>query len=282
MWSLPRPTITSRASVEACSTGARDPKLTERYVAGIPAIEAATRLFEASAIAGTLHTLNRGSFTVPGVSQKEMEALYNDGMIRRAKGRLIYENLLAAHPQRRCTFCGQRTVSTLDHHLPKTAFAALTVVPINLIPACKDCNTAKLAAVPTTAGEVPIHPYYDRLEADLWLRADVVQGPPSALVFFVDAPAKWGQTLAARVKHHFFEFELDFLYGVHAAAELENIRLSLTNHYGAGGTPGIARVTQHLQREAASRQAVHVNSWQTAMYTALAADSWFCDGGFQA
>ncbi|WP_139263641.1 HNH endonuclease [Geodermatophilus africanus] len=215
------------------------------------------------------------------MTNKEMVALYDNGMVRRRDGRAIYDDLMTAHPTQRCSFCGHRTVSTLDHHLPKTVYSALTVVPSNLVPACKDCNKIKGTRTPATATEEPIHPYFEDLEADLWLHARVEPLSPATFVFFVSAPDAWSPTLAARVRNHFFDFELDFFYGALAADELIGIRGSLIDHFGAGGAEGTARVVVHLQREAASRHSARVNSWQTAMYSAMASDAWFCSGGFQ-
>lgn len=43
---------------------------------------------------------------------------------------------------------------------------------------------------------------------------------------------------------------------------------------------GIQGVREHLHREGESRTQAHVNSWQAAMYRALAASDWYCGGGF--
>lgn len=46
--------------------------------------------------------------------------------------------------RRMCVICGQTSVAQIDHVLPRSKFPDLTLVPINLIPICAQCNGAKL------------------------------------------------------------------------------------------------------------------------------------------
>jgi hypothetical protein len=46
-----------------------------------------------------------------------------------------------SHGLGRSPFCGVGHGSALDHNLPKTKFPQLLVVPLNLVPSCKNCNT---------------------------------------------------------------------------------------------------------------------------------------------
>ena len=91
-------------------------------------------------------------------------------------GRAIYDAIKVGSPNGLCPLCGQRVVATLDHYLPKSRYAALAVNPANLIPACSDCNKAKSDAVADT-----LHPYYDNIENDLWLRAELKEVRPASV-----------------------------------------------------------------------------------------------------
>jgi hypothetical protein len=44
---------------------------------------------------------------------------------------------------------------------------------------------------------------------------------------------------------------------------------------------GEKAVKQHLLIESQTYFRKHINSWQTAMFQALAASDWYCNGGFQ-
>lgn len=243
-----------------------------------PNVIAAASAFEAAVSATMLHTMEPQD-GVPGVvTKKELSDVYTLRMAKQdAPGRAIYDKLLAAPAYGRCPLCGQGKISTLDHHLPKDQFPLLAVVPVNLVPACGDCNKVKTNAIPNTEGEQTLHPYFDDVEEDTWLYAEVVEGSPAALRFFVTAPACWDEIKSERVRYHFKVFKLAALYASYAAEELQNIRDYLTGLFGQGEAEV---VKTHLLGVARSYEALHRNSWQTAMYKALAVSDWYCAGGF--
>ena len=140
-------------------------------------------------------------------------------------------------------------------------------------------NKAKLDLTPASRETVTLHPYFDSVEADAWLAAEVRQSGPPSVRFWVEPPHQWPDVLAQRVTHHFRVFGLAKLYASQAAEELVNIRGDLERVLDAEGQLGVA---SHLTHMAASRARAHVNSWQTATYRAFARSSWFCGGGFAA
>jgi hypothetical protein len=263
----------------ACISAVRDPNLKKRLASVAGNVVSAASEFASAASLATLHMLPPQSNVGGVVSKEEMADVY---VLRMAKkgtpGRPVYDKLMAAPAYGRCPLCGQRTVSTLDHHLAKAHYPALSVVPTNLVPACADCNKAKIDVIPGAAEEQTLHPYFDDVEDDRWLHAEVVQTSPAAVRFFVDSPPGWSALRTARVRHHFMVFKLAALYASHSAEELVNIRYSLDKLFAR---TGVAGVKAHLRDKAESCMDAHVNSWQTAMYTALVEDEWFCDGGFQ-
>ena len=275
---LPKPTADPEQVFRTCIRGIRSLALRTRLQAVAPTIAAAATIYDAAAQAASLHTLPKQPDVGPTVSSGDMRGVYDRGMVGSKAGRPIYDRLMATPPYGRCPLCGQRTVSTLDHHLPASAFAALTVVPTNLIPACGDCNKLKLSVVPTSAEEQTFHPYFDDLGPDRWLRATVLHVAPAALEFYVDPPAPWGPIMQARVNRHFAMLKLGQLYASHAAEEVSNLRHQarlLFQRIGVGG------VAEHLSRQAESYEAANINSWQSATYRALADSQWYCGGGFE-
>lgn len=215
---------------------------------------------------------------VGGVSQEELEKVYTQRMVPEASpGRLIYETIKLSAPHGICPYCGQRGVKQLDHYLPKANFPSLVVTPFNLVPSCTDCNKAKLADVPTTIEEQFLHPYYDNVEDEQWLYAEVKQTRPASFIFKVCCPDGWEASLKTRVQIHFDSLELNTLYISQAAAHLADIRYRLDELYKCGGKK---EVQAYLQDESNSRKRNHINSWQTALNQAMASDDWFCSGGF--
>ncbi|WP_148043025.1 HNH endonuclease [Methylocystis hirsuta] len=207
-----------------------------------------------------------------------MEKVYTQRMAKTgAPARDIYDEIFCSSPQGRCPLCGQRPVATLDHHLPKAHYPALAVAPLNLLPACSDCNKTKLASRPTRAEEVGLHPYYDDLGNEFWLKAQVIERRPTALRFSVAAPASWNVVLTARVENHFRTLGLASLYASEAAEELINIRHQLIK-LRALDTANAVR--DELERRAQSCALGRPNGWRAAAYRAWQASNWFCEGGF--
>jgi hypothetical protein len=276
MWTLPRPNISARTAFRTAISRVADPNLKARFESIEGIIVGASNDFEAAAAATSLHTLALTDNVGGRFSNREMAMLYDRRFARKGSpGRPIYDGIFAA--AKRCPLCGHGTVSTLDHHLPKAHYGALAVAPLNLVPACSDCNKNKIDILPLVSEDETLHPYFDDIEDDLWLIAEVIETTPVALCFTVQAPGHWGHTLSARVRQHFRMLHLANLYGAQAATETSNIREYLTNLLNDGGA---ADVRAHLADMADSCASHRINSWQTATYTALSESDWYCGGGF--
>ena len=262
----------------ACISRIRDPGLKLRMGSIAHLVVAASADFDRLAAQSRLRQFIRQAVVGGVVSTAEMEAVYTQRMAKKtAPGWDAYDDLFISAPNGKCPLCGHRTVSTLDHHLPKAHYPVLAVVPLNLVPACGDCNKSKLAAFPTTANQEALHPYYDDIEGDRWLFADVVIGTPAALRFQVQAPANWSAVLGDRVALHFKTLGLGTLYSAEGADELLNIRWQLETIHAAGGA---ALVEIELRERAASCRSARINGWRTAAFEAFADSAWFCDSGF--
>jgi hypothetical protein len=207
-----------------------------------------------------------------------MTTVYDQRMAGKGgPGRAIYDKIKLLPDGDRCPFCDQRNISTLDHVLPKAYYPCLAVVPLNLVAACMECNKAKSSLAPGNPGEVVLHPYFDDITATQWLVAGVVRQTPCAIIFDIVRPADWDNVTEIRARAQFEMLRLPYLYSSEAGRELANIRHNLRTHFNAGGA---AAVQHELTRQWLSRRVNRLNSWQTALYGAIANDAWFCNGGF--
>lgn len=280
MIKLDRPIQQAEKVFTTCISRVRDEELKARLEGVTQAVVEASAEFDDAATHTRLHLIAPQDMVGGLVTQAEMEAVYTQRMAKKgAPGRDVYDALLTSPPQGKCPLCGHRTVSILDHHLPKAHYPPLAVAPLNLVPACGDCNTSKLASRPTNASEGTLHPYFDDIDRDQWLFAEVIHTRPATLRFFVQAPAHWGDVLTSRVEGHFRMLGLGRLYSSEGADELLNIRHQLQNLYRSGGA---TLVRSHLLERAESCQQARRNGWRTATYHAFANSGWFCDGGFEA
>jgi hypothetical protein len=279
MWTVQRPTESALDAFRAITSKLPAGDLRDRLDLIEGDIVQASDEFEVAAAAVALHTLSRTNGVAGMVTTSEMVDIYNRRFARKGSpGRAIYDAIRSAPEYGRCPLCGHGTVWTVDHHLPKSIFPSLAVAPLNLVPACMDCNKFKLSARPNTAEDETLHPYFDDIEDDPWLVADVIEVRPAALKFYVQSPAAWTTELSERVWRNFAMLKLPYRYGVEAAREISNLRKIMSKLYARSSNAG---VRGHLSEMADSYRASRVNSWQTAMYRALAASDWYCDRGFR-
>lgn len=279
------PNEDSRVVYQTCVNSIADENLRNRLNALTNHIGVVAGDYQQRATAKQLYTLlpndcGNDDIALGAVTKKELKGVYSSHMVGRAKpAREIYDLLLSRAPLGRCPFCGMGHASTLDHYLPKTKYPQLSVVPLNLVPSCKDCNTGKSTAVATTAGTQSLHPYFDHQSFinEQWLFAEVIHSTPATVRFYVQAPDYWDDICKARVQAHFRDFKLTSRYSVEASNQIACLRDTLSRYRELLGVEGIR---QHLTIEVQAYAQQYRNSWQTAMFQALASSDWYCDGGF--
>lgn len=277
MLKLDHPPYSAEDTFATCISRVRIPALKARLVSATQSIIDASEAYEIAAQAQTLDQIVQHPLVNGTVTTAEMEAVYTDRMAKQnTPGRPIYDDIFAA-AKGRCPLCAHRAVTTLDHHLPKARYPALAVAPLNLVPSCSDCNKAKLARVPHAPEDVSIHPYFDDVDSERWLFAEVLEVAPASIRFRVEPPAAWEALLAERVRRHFRGLSLSALYGSEAAEELLNIRHLLAAIHATGEAD---QVRSYLEEHAESCLTGRLNGWRGATYEAWAESDWFCDGGF--
>lgn len=279
MRTLAKPASVAAEVFQRCISRVADASLKTRLAAVVPDVSAEEQAFATAAGTASLHTLAPRTCIGRNVKKGELSAVYTQRMARKkSAGRGIYDSLMAAPAHGRCPLCAQRNVSTIDHHLPHTKYPFLAVVPLNLVPACSSCNKIKGTASPSVARKQTLFPYFDDVEAHLWLYAVVEESTPASVRFIAQPPSSLAPVMRARIRHHFSFFKLADLYTSHAGEELANISGQLDSLYDKGGE---VAVKSHLEDLAVSRTKVHLNAWQSALYSALAASAWYCGGGFR-
>lgn len=276
MRKLDRHAEASRGVLELCAESIQNPDLKARLKQAADHFESAEAVYLERAAIGALFQIAQAEMA-DGVTAEEMKRVYKNTFVKSKGTRPIYDAIKKLPANDICPMCGQRTVGTLDHYLAQSLHPALALSPANLLPCCADCNKAKLDAQPTKEAEQTLHPYFDNVDDGAWLYAEVLEVSPAALRYFVKPPIVWPPIKQERIRHHFAVFGLGALYASHAAAELANIRYGLQRMSEHGTAQD---VRDELQLRFESCRDAHPNSWQTAMYRALATSDWFCEGGF--
>lgn len=279
MRKINKPALTAAVVYPDCLITVRNSELRGRLERCQTLINDAETEFEAKITKGQIYTIARETVVNGNVTYMELKNVYTAQMVRKPQGRIYYDRLLMAAPNGLCPLCAHRDATTLDHYLPKSKYPRLSIVPVNLIPSCKDCNTGKLADYPTTPDNETLHPYYDNIENVLWLNAIVNKTTPVSLSFNVKPPASWDALLTSRVTTHLDCFKLNILYATQSARRLSGMKYNLDKIHSSGAAQ--AGIKRYLADEAASNAAINLNSWETAMFRALSEDDWFCSTGFR-
>lgn len=279
---LAQPKMDAKAVYESCVAEVLDAALKTRLTDAQTDVLAMAVDYATRAPLNQLHVSGASDWgkdhqiVVGGLTKKELTNLYSTQMVKSEDvARTFYDKLMLA-PQSRCPYCGFGQVSTLDHFLPKSYYPAYSVLPVNLVPSCKDCNTGK-GSGKLNAGTQVAHPYFesDQVEKDIWLHVVVRHTSPASVAYVVKTPGNWPADLTVRVENHFRDLELASRYGVEAGRQI----ISIASYLSKLNTPQSIR--QHLQISSESESELHKNSWEAALYAALAASDWYCDGGWR-
>lgn len=211
------------------------------------------------------------------LTKDELTALYTNHMAKRDQpGRSYYDQIMSLAPLGKCPFCGFGQVTTLDHFLSKSRYPSFSVLPINLIPACTDCNKGKGAGVLDAHNQIP-HPYFEgsRIETDAWLYASVRETSPATAEFSATPPDNWSADLARRVVNYVRDLNLTTRFAIEAASELaslSDILSRLEASHQIGEYLGLIAQMERLHRK---------NSWKAALYEALSGSAWYREGGYR-
>jgi len=123
--------------------------------------------------AATYYKLTSHDSVGANVTKNDMISVYNDQMVSAAsRGACI---LREDHGSSQVSALSSLRPRHSDHarslHAKKHFIPVLAVCPNNLLPACFDCNKAKLNAVPPCASQQTLNPYYDNVDGVVWLHA---------------------------------------------------------------------------------------------------------------
>lgn len=169
-----------------------------------------SKQYDSRALEWELYKFSTHDSLEGGATKEDMKKLYEQKFVKKGQpGRKYYDKLLLKAPNRKCPYCGQREVATVDHYLPKAHYPVFAVTPENLVPSCRDCNTTKLDAKFEEHAQETLHPYYDDFTEDIWIKAKMILEDSVFFVFYAEGPEIWDEEKKQRAKAHFEAFDLD-------------------------------------------------------------------------
>lgn len=271
MYELSAPTLGALEAFDACVGVIQKKVDREPYVAVRHRIQSASEAFGRLTEDQSFDRAHASMFTVAPLDSKRMTALYDDQFTQRKGTARMREAVKNAAPNKLCPYCGEGTVSELDHFLPKTDCAGLAVNPSNLVPACGDCNEAKKSYMPSATSPAVLHPYFDSSFAVPWLSARVDKGSANLPVveFHISLPM-CEEPLRARLEAHMSVFKLYERFRVWAAQSLTNFEYLLTLEEMSR-----TDAERHLGLTASQQSGGRINSWERAAHLAMRDSDWY-------
>jgi hypothetical protein len=271
-----RPAFNVRTVFTDCISTVANSDLKDELTACTDAIEIAETAFEEKFNTNEIYTIPQNDIITGSIDTKQMTKVYDYRMVRSTMPGFPYYNAIRiSAPYNKCPLCSVRNVDTLDHYLPKSKYPIYAVTPINLVPSCFSCNKGKLIDYPSSSEEQTLHPYFDDIENESWIKAKVLQTNPISFEYFVDCPPEWDPIKKARAINHFNSFEINELFTAHANEEYRGAKSLLIKLYN--NHPNVLKA--HLHDCYDSRLELGINSWQAVLYKCLHDDEWFCEGG---
>lgn len=175
----------------------------------------------------TQNTHDANPLILNELTKSDLIKLYSTYFVDEKKpARTIYNSLIAGANEK-CPFCGGiGRPRNLDHYLPKSHYPQYSILPVNLIPSCRDCNMdGKGVNFATHADEQLLQPYLDnnRYFDEQWVFARYIAGnrnEPGVIEYFVQPPDHWDNTHKNRVKKHFHDFDLALRFSKEAGPRL--------------------------------------------------------------
>lgn len=209
------------------------------------------------------------------VDRTKMIKYYEYRILNKPNGRVFYDELILSAPQNICPYCTIRMVKTIDHFLPKSEYPSYAITPLNLIPSCRDCNTDKKINYPTNSTEQTFHPYFDKVDTECWIKAELKRTTPLSFYFSVIRPISWDDVKLARANSHFQGYNINELFSNEANRELISMQLVFKGLHSKDKN----LLKSHLHDIYTS--CLHGNgpiNWKTLMYQELSTNEWFIDG----
>ena len=218
-------------------------------------------------------TARQSSFLVTSLASPKMQELYDKQFSKNKGTKKLRDTIKSGAKNNLCPYCGIGFISQLDHYLPKSEFHAVTVHPLNLVPACADCNTVKSAYVPSSGSPAVFHPYFDTAFDIAWLEATLERGHGDHAVAKFSVNSKIEDAhLRSRMMQHLGVFGLKNRFSSFASQLIQEfetfyrnspqkLTLESTRHY--------LEVSMHVA------SSVTRNSCKAATYQAMLISPWY-------
>jgi hypothetical protein len=269
---IPKPFLETKDLFEICISKVKNKTLKVNLAKCSKTIVEKSNDYETHFVKNEIFIIPQDMTVLDSIGKEEMIKVYKNGMLpKNMPGRIYYDQIRGSALDGNCPLCSIRPVSTVDHYLAKALYPVFAVTPINLIPACGDCNGDKKARFPKTNIDQTLHPYFDNVNNENWIKASVLKTSPVSVYFYPDPPTHWDDVLKQRAIYHFESFDLNGVFSSNANRRLQGTIKTLKNQYDIH--PDVLK--SHLLDAYESNLCLGVNSFEVVLFYTLLNDDWF-------
>lgn len=178
-----------------------------------------------------------------------------------------------------CPYCGINEPKTLDHYIPKESYPEFSILPLNLIPICNQCNSTYKGSKFLNKGKrVFLHSYLDAFPDFDFLTCEVCVGRKLEVIFKI-SPDPGNSEFSELLSEHFEHLNLNERFKYQSTIEIKLLRTSLGRVYRVNSD--YSDVAEELHQEANDlKEVLGGNHWKVALYRGLASSEAYCDEGF--
>lgn len=233
MKKLDPPSISFNQMLNKCAEGMEQVNVRTNFISVFPTFYAKEQQYQALSLAGNLYTypktnpLTGTTEVVDHLTKTKLINLYENNLRNKDKPARNYYDALLVSSGERCPFCGDiGHTKNLDHFLPKAHFPEFSVMPLNLVPSCRDCNMGEKGQdYATVEDDQALHPYADKdiFYQEQWVYAEYIDEDDGALRYYVECPDGWSQEEKNRAENHFNNLDLSNRYRLEAGKHLSEI-----------------------------------------------------------
>ncbi|ELC7203527.1 hypothetical protein RJO59_004696 [Enterobacter hormaechei] len=192
----------------------------------------------------------------------------------------LKDDLEKAPEAARCPFCQISESSTFDHYLPKEIYPEFSVLPQNLIPCCSKCNTHKRALIidKNTNVRLFLHPYYDIIPNVNFVKVDIsFKNKALLLSYSIYHNKKLSKDQFTHLTNHFDKLKLAQRFRKASLIDLSG----MYKHFNRLANISPNRLKKELLNEASKYSDWGVNYWRNVLFSELANNNDFINGGYQ-
>lgn len=274
MIKIPRSNISQVDICNECKRYISDSTLKTKFSNAIEYLCSQEQVFEAQVMEQRLPERIPDATHVMELTSDEMISMYTQRFVpRECYSRKYYDQIMASTRNGKCPYCGIRIVSTLDHYLPKNVYPELAILYLNLVPACKDCNTDKKGRALTTMADAFLHPYFESINTDDWLKVDFVESNPLNIVYSINETSTLSPSLLMRIENQFRKLNLFELYRVYSINDFIEMSSLFKCLFKSSGGSALSRHF-NLIAESVLKEKVF---WKYFLYKYASVNEWLCN-----